>query len=160
MSEKLAICLWFETQAEDAARFYTGLFPDSEMGEITRAPSDYPGGKAGGVLTADFTLLGHKCMALNGQAENTFSDAISFQVFTEDQAETDRYWNAILEAGGEPMACSWIKDQFGVRFQIVPRVLMEGLSHPDADVRGRVFAAMQEMIKIDVAKIEAALEGD
>ena len=157
MAGKLAICLWFDGAAEEAARFYCDTFPDSEMGGVNRAPADYPGGKAGDALTVGFTLLGQEMLGLNGAAENTFTDAVSFQVFTDSQEETDRYWNAIEANGGSPMACSWIKDRFGVRFQIVPRILMQGLGHEDAAVRGRVFTAMQQMVKIDHATIEAAI---
>ncbi len=160
MAEKLGICLWFSGEAEQAARFYCDLFPDSKLGGVARAPSDYPGGQAGDPLTVDFTLLGQKMLGLNGAAENSFSDAVSFQVFTDTQEETDRYWNAILSDGGEEMACSWIKDRYGVRFQIVPRILMDGLGHEDEAVRGRVFNAMQQMIKIDHAAIEAAIAGE
>ena len=155
----MATCLWFDKQAEEAARFYCDLFPDSEIKEIQTAPGDYPGGKTGDVITVDFTLLCRPFLALNGGADAEFSDAVSFQIFTDTQEETDRYWDALLEDGGEPMMCSWLKDRFGVRWQIVPRVLMEGLRHPDMAVRERVFAAMGAMQKIDHAEIETAIRG-
>jgi predicted 3-demethylubiquinone-9 3-methyltransferase (glyoxalase superfamily) len=156
---KLATCLWFAGDAEPAATLYCGLFPDSRINRIDRAPGDYPGGKAGDVLTVNFTLLGQPFMALNGKAANDFNDAVSFQVFTDSQNETDRYWDALTANGGGEMACSWCFDRFGVRWQIVPRVLMDNLGHPDPATRGRVFAAMQSMVKIDHAAIEAAVAG-
>ena len=156
---KLATCLWFAGDAEAAARLYCGLFPDSTINRIDRAPTDYPGGKAGDVLTVNFTVLGQPFMALNGKAANDFTDAVSFQVFTETQDETDRYWDVLTGDGGAEMACSWCRDRFGVRWQIVPRVLMEALGHPDPVVQGRVFGAMQAMVKIDHATIEAAVVG-
>lgn len=159
MSDKLAICLWLDGTAEEAARFYCNLFPDSEIGSIERSPGDYPGGKAGDVLTVTFTLLGQDVMGLNGGANTEFTDAVSFQVFTEDQEETDRYWDALTASGGAEMACSWCKDRFGVRWQVIPRVLMQGLGHDDAAVRARVFEAMQQMVKIDHSAIEAAIAG-
>ena len=156
---KLALCLWFESGAEEAARFYCDLFPDSEIHAVNRSPSDWPGGKAGDALTIDLTLLGLPTMAMNGNTDDTFSNAMSLQVFTETQEETDRYWDALLGDSGSPMACSWLTDRFGVRWQVVPRILMEGLAHEDPETRGRVFAAMQQMVKIDHAGIEAALAG-
>lgn len=160
MNGKMQTCLWFQREAEEAARFYCDLFPDSRIGQVARAPADYPGGKAGDALTVSFTLLGQEFMGLNGKAENGFTDAISFQVFTETQEETDRYWEALIADGGGEMACSWCFDRWGLRWQIVPRVLMEALGHPDPEVQGRVFAAMQTMVKIDIAAIEAAISGD
>jgi predicted 3-demethylubiquinone-9 3-methyltransferase (glyoxalase superfamily) len=157
---KLATCLWFAGDAEAAATFYCGLFPDSMIKRIDRAPADYPGGKAGDVLTIGFTLLGQPFMGLNGKAANEFTDAVSFQVFTDSQDETDQYWDALIADGGAEMACSWCRDRFGVRWQIVPRVLMDGLGHSDPDVRGRVFGAMQMMVKIDHAAIAAAIAGE
>ncbi len=157
---KIATCLWFEREAHDAAQLYCGLFPDSRIERVDTAPTDYPGGKAGDVLTVGFTLLGQPFMGLNGKAENGFTDAVSFQVFTDTQDETDRYWAALTADGGGEMACSWCHDRFGVRWQIVPRVLMDALGHPDHGVRQRVFAAMQSMVKIDHAAIETAIRGD
>lgn len=156
---KLALCLWFESGAEDAARFYCDLFPDSEIHAVNRSPTDWPGGKAGDVLTIDLTLLGLPAMAMNGNTDDTFSNAMSLQVFTQTQEETDRYWDALLGDTGSPMACSWLTDRFGIRWQVAPRILMEGLAHEDPETRGRVFAAMQQMVKIDHAGIEAALAG-
>ena len=156
---KLAPCLWFDRQAEEAARLYAGLFPNSSIDHVNAAPGDYPGGSKGDVITVEFTLFGQPVLALNGGDNANFSDAVSLQVFTEDQVETDRYWDALLADGGEPMMCSWLKDRFGMRWQIVPRVLMEGLRHPVAATRERVFAAMNEMVKIDVAAIEKAIAG-
>ncbi|MDG5748794.1 VOC family protein [Qipengyuania sp. XHP0207] len=157
--EKLALCLWFDSGAEDAAQFYCKLFPDSEIHAINRSPTDWPGGKAGDVLTIDLTLLGTPAMAMNGNTDDTFSNALSLQVFTETQEETDRYWEALLGDTGSPMACSWLTDRFGIRWQVVPRILSKGLSHEDPEVRGRVFAAMMPMVKIDHAAIEAAIAG-
>lgn len=156
---KLATCLWFVNEAEEAANFYCDLFPDSEIMRIDQAPDDAPGDMAGQAMIVGFTLLGHAHMAMNGRREGDFTDAVSFQVFTETQEETDRYWDALTADGGSEMACSWCKDRFGVRWQIAPKVLMEGLGHPDPETRGRVFAAMERMIKIDHADIEAAIAG-
>lgn len=155
---KLALCLWLDQGAEEAAKFYCRVFPDSRIDRIDRSPADWPGGKAGDVLTINFTLLGMPVMAMNGRPGAGPDDAISLQVFTDSQAETDRYWTALTEGGGE-MACSWCYDRYGVRWQVVPRVLMEGLGHEDAEVRSRVFEAMQSMVKIDHAGIQAALAG-
>lgn len=156
---KIALCLWFENGAEEAAQFYCDLFPDSEVHAINRSPTDWPGGKAGDVVTIDLTLLGLRTMAMNGNTDDTFGNAMSLQVFTDTQEETDRYWDALLGETGSPMACSWLTDRFGVRWQVVPRVLTEGLGHDDPAVRQRVFAAMMEMVKIDHARIEAAIAG-
>ncbi|TMM48935.1 VOC family protein [Qipengyuania marisflavi] len=159
MADKIAPCLWFDGNAEEAMRFYAGIFPDSSIDKVNPSPSDWPGGKAGGTITVEATILGAPYLALNGGPDQPFTDAVSFQIYTDDQAETDRYWNALLEGGGEPMACSWLSDRYGVRWQIVPRALMDGLRHEDAEVRSRVFAAMSQMIKIDHDAIEAAIEG-
>lgn len=158
--KKLATCLWFERGAEEAARYWCDLFPDSAVGQINTAPTDYPGGKAGDVLTVGFTLLGQSFMGLNGKKENGFNDAVSFQVFTDTQDETDHYWQALTAEGGGEMACSWCYDRWGVRWQIIPRVLMEGLAHDDPDARARVFSAMQDMVKIDHDGIVAAIDGN
>ncbi len=157
--DKLALCLWFEQGAEEAARFYCDLFPDSEVHAVNRSPTDWPGGKAGDVLTIDLTLLGLRAMAMNGNTDDSFSNAMSVQVFTDTQDETDRYWAALTADGGGEMACSWCYDRWGVRWQVIPRILMDGLSHDDPEIRGRVFGAMQQMVKIDHAGIAAALEG-
>jgi predicted 3-demethylubiquinone-9 3-methyltransferase (glyoxalase superfamily) len=157
---KLALCLWFKNEAEEAATFYCDLFPDSALHNVDRAPGDYPAGKQGDVLLANFTLLGLPAMALNGRPQGEFSDTVSLQVFTDSQEETDRYWAALTADGGGEMACSWCFDRFGMRWQVVPRVLMDGLGHPDPVVQGRVFAAMGSMVKIDHAAIEAAIRGE
>jgi 2-polyprenyl-6-hydroxyphenyl methylase/3-demethylubiquinone-9 3-methyltransferase len=153
---KAVICLWYEHAAEDAARFYASVFPDSSVGAIQRAPSDYPNGKQGNVLVVEFTVLGIPCIGLNGGPIFKHSEAFSFQVATADQAETDRYWNALVGNGGQESQCGWCKDQWGVSWQITPTVLTEGMAHPDAATRKRVFEAMMTMKKIDVATIIAA----
>ena len=154
--DKLAVCMWFVTEAEEAANFYCSLFPQSEISSVHRSPSAWPGGRAGDVITVGFTLLGVPAMAMNGGPGDRPNNAISLQVFTDTQDETDRYWAALTEGGGE-MACSWCYDRYGVRWQVVPRVLMNGLEHKDADVRARVFSAMQAMVKIDHAQIKQAI---
>mgnify|MGYP000008483898 FL=1 len=156
---KNAVCLWYESEAEDAARFYAGVFPDSEVTGVHRAPADYPSGKAGDVLTVQFRVLGIPCLGLNGGDTFHHSEAFSFQVSTEDQEETDRYWNAIVGNGGQESACGWCKDRWGISWQITPRVLMEALA-AGGDEAKRSFEAMMEMGKIDVAAIERARRGD
>jgi 2-polyprenyl-6-hydroxyphenyl methylase/3-demethylubiquinone-9 3-methyltransferase len=156
---KNTVCLWYDKDAEEAARFYAATFPDSNVNAVHRAPSDYPSGKAGDVLTVDFTVLGIPCVGLNGGNAFKHSEAFSFQVATEDQAETDRLWNAIVGNGGPESACGWCKDKWGLNWQITPRVLSEGINSPDRAAAKRAFEAMMEMGKIDVAKIEAALRG-
>ena len=149
-------CLWFNKNAEEAAKFYAATFPNSRVTAVNKSPADYHNGKAGDVLTVEFTVLGQPFVGLNGGPEVTFSDAVSFQVFTDTQEETDRYWNAIVENGGQEIACSWCKDKYGLRWQIVPRVLMEAMNGPDKAAAKRVMEAMMQMVKIDIAKIEAA----
>ena len=156
---KNTICLWYDGDAEEAARFYAETFPDSSVGALTRAPADNPSGPEGAVLTVDFTVLGIPCVGLNGGPTFKHSEAFSFQVSTEDQAETDRYWNAIVGNGGEESACGWCKDKWGVSWQITPRVLMEAFTGSDRAAARRAFEAMMEMRKIDVAAIEAAIRG-
>jgi len=156
----MATCLWFDKNAEEAAKFYTATFPDSRVDAVHKSPADYPNGKAGDVLTVDFTVLGQPFVGLNGGPNVTFDQAISFQVFTDTQEETDRYWNAIVKSGGEEIACSWCKDKFGLSWQIVPRVLIEGMTGPDTAAAKRVMEAMMTMKKIDIAQIEAALRGE
>jgi len=153
------VCLWFNKDALDAATFYAETFPDSSVGRVTRAPGDYPAGEEGDVLTVEFTALGIPCVGLNGGPMFKHSEAFSFQVITEDQAETDRYWNAIVGNGGQESECGWCKDRWGISWQIIPRVLMEGYSSPDHAVARRVFEAMMTMRRIDVARIEAAIRG-
>jgi predicted 3-demethylubiquinone-9 3-methyltransferase (glyoxalase superfamily) len=155
---KNTICLWYDKDAEAAARFYAKTFPNSSVGAVHRAPSDYPSGKTGDVLMVEFTVLGIPCLGLNGGPAVEHSEAFSFQISTEDQEETDRYWNAIVGNGGEERACGWCKDRWGIRWQITPRVLMQAMAAGGAEAK-RAFEAMMEMGKIDVAKIEAARRG-
>ena len=155
---KNTICLWFEKDAEAAARFYAETFPDSAVGVIMHAPGDFPSGKAGDVLTVECTVLGIPCLGLNGGPAFKQSEAFSFQIATEDQAETDRYWNAIVGHGGQPSACGWCKDKWGLNWQITPRVLSEAMAAGGAEA-ARAFAAMMNMTKIDVAAIKAARAG-
>ena len=159
MPNKMTTCLWFDKNAEEAANFYAATFPDSRVTKVNRSPSDYPSGKAGDVLTVDFTVCGQPFVGLNGGPEFKHSEAVSFQVFTDTQEETDRYWNAIVSNGGQESMCSWCKDKFGVSWQIVPRALMEGMADPDRAAAKRVMDAMMQMKKIDIAKIEAARKG-
>ena len=155
---KNTICLWFDRDAEEAARFYTGLFPDSSLGAVHRAPSDYPDGKAGDALTVQFVVAGIPCIGLNGGPRFKHSEAFSFQISTEDQEETDRYWNAIVENGGTESQCGWCQDKWGISWQITPRVLTQAMASGGA-VAKRAFEAMMPMGKIDVAAIEAAVRG-
>ena len=155
---KNTICLWYNHNAEEAANFYARTFPDSRVIAVHRAPADYPGGKAGQVLTVDFTVCGVACMGLNGGDVFKHSEAFSFQRATSDQAETDRYWNAIIENGGMASACGWCKDKWGLSWQITPKALTDAMMQ-GGEVARRAFAAMMEMTKIDVAAIEAAVRG-
>ena len=157
--KKNTICLWYDKDAEGAARFYAETFPDSEVGAIHRAPSDYPSGKAGDVLTVEFTVCGIPCFGLNGGEYARHSEAFSFQIATDDQEETDRYWNAIVGNGGEESMCGWCKDRWGLSWQITPRALTDAMAQ-GGEVARRAFGAMMEMRKIDVAKIEAAAQGE
>jgi len=159
MISKNTICLWFDGDALDAAEFYAATFPDSAVGPVFRAPSDYPAGKAGDVLTVGFTVMGLPCLGLNGGPAFRHSEAFSFQVATDDQQETDRLWNAIVSNGGQESACGWCKDRWGLSWQITPRVLSEAIADPDPAVAGRAFEAMMGMRKIDIATIEAARRG-
>jgi predicted 3-demethylubiquinone-9 3-methyltransferase (glyoxalase superfamily) len=158
MQAKNTICLWFDKDAHEAAKFYAATFPNSQVMAVHKAPTDYPSGKAGDVLTVEFTVLGIPCLGLNGGPAFKHSEAFSFQVSTEDQAETDRYWNAIVSNGGKESDCGWCKDRWGLSWQITPRVLMEALAAGGEESK-RAFAAMMTMQKIDVAKIEAARRG-
>jgi predicted 3-demethylubiquinone-9 3-methyltransferase (glyoxalase superfamily) len=161
MPDKLVTCLWFDHgQAREAAEFYASVFPDSHVSGAVGAPSDYPAGKEGDALVVEFTLLGRPFVGLNGGPGTTPNEAVSFQVFTKDQEETDRYWNAIVGNGGQESECSWCKDRWGFSWQIVPRVLMEAISSPDPAVAKRAFAAMMTMRKIDIAAIETAVAGE
>jgi predicted 3-demethylubiquinone-9 3-methyltransferase (glyoxalase superfamily) len=157
---KIAPCLWFNKNAEEAAKFYAATFPDSRVIAVHKAPGDYPGGKAGDVLTVDFTVLGQPFVGLNGGPEFTFDEAVSFQVFTDTQEETDRYWNAIVGGGGQESVCSWCKDRFGLSWQIVPRALIDAINDPDIAAAKRAFDAMMTMKKIDIARIEEARVDD
>jgi predicted 3-demethylubiquinone-9 3-methyltransferase (glyoxalase superfamily) len=153
------VCLWFDDDAEAAAHFYAATFPGSAVGAILRAPGDYPGGKRGEVLTVEFTVLGVHCVGLNGGPQFTHTEAFSFQVLTDDQAETDRYWHALLAHGGTESQCGWCKDRWGISWQITPRALLEALRDPDPLAARRVFEAMMSMKKIDIAALEAARRG-
>lgn len=155
---KNTVCLWYDNDAEEAARFYASTFADSAVGAIHRAPGDYPAGKAGDVLVVEFTVLGLPCMGLNGGPGVEHSHAFSFQVSTADQAETDRYWNAIVGNGGQESECGWCKDKWGVSWQITPRVLMEAMAAGGNEAK-RAFDVMMTMQKIDIATIEAARRG-
>lgn len=156
---KNTICLWYNGGAEDAARFYAKTFPDSSVVAVHRAPGDYPAGKQGDVLTVEFIVLGIPCLGLNGGPAHEHSEAFSFQVATADQAETDRYWNAIVASGGQESVCGWCKDQWGVSWQITPIALTEAFTSPDRAAAKRAFEAMMQMKKIDIATIEAARRG-
>jgi predicted 3-demethylubiquinone-9 3-methyltransferase (glyoxalase superfamily) len=156
---KNKICLWYNGDAEEAARFYAATFPDSEVTGVQRAPADYPSGKAGDPIVVEFTVLGIPCIGLNGGPAFTHSEAFSFQVATEDQAETDRYWNAILGNGGQPSECGWCEDRWGLSWQITPRVLLDAMAE-GGEVAKRAFEAMMTMGKIDVATIERAVAGE
>jgi 2-polyprenyl-6-hydroxyphenyl methylase/3-demethylubiquinone-9 3-methyltransferase len=153
------ICLWYDDGAEEAARFYAQTFPNSALKAVHRAPGDFPGGKEGQVLTVEFTVVGVQCVGLNGGPTFKQSEAFSFQIITEDQAETDRYWNAIVGNGGAESACGWCKDKWGLSWQITPRVLIEATTDKDKAAAKRAFEAMMDMRKIDIAKIEAARRG-
>lgn len=155
---KNTICLWYEKDAEEAANFYASVFPDSAVSAVHRAPDDYPGGKKDNVLTVDFTVCGIPCMGLNGGDSFKHSEAFSFQVMTDNQEETDAYWNAIVGNGGQESMCGWCKDKWGISWQITPRALTEAMA-TGGDVARRAFAAMMEMRKIDVAAIEKAVKG-
>ncbi len=159
MPSKNTICLWFDDDALEAATFYAKTFPDSAVGAVHHAPGDYPSGKAGDVITVEFTVAGVPCVGLNGGKAFTHSEAFSFQICTEDQAETDRLWQAIVDNGGQESVCGWCKDKWGISWQISPQVLLEAMDNPDRAAAKRAFEAMMQMGKIDVARIEAALKG-
>ena len=156
--DKLTICLWYNHDAKEAADFYARTFPDSAVGAVHRAPADFPGGKEGDDLVVEFTVCGVPCVGLNGGDAFKHSEAVSFQIATDDQAETDRYWNAIVDNGGSESACGWCKDKWGLSWQITPRVLTEAMAK-GGEVARHAFEAMLTMRKIDVAKIEAAVRG-
>ncbi|MGH8216113.1 MAG: VOC family protein [Rhodanobacteraceae bacterium] len=158
-TKNIAVCLWFDGKAEEAANFYASTFPDSHVNAVHRSPGDYPAGKQDNVLTVEFTVLGMPFLGLNAGPAFTFNESVSFQVYTRDQAETDRYWNAIVDNGGSESDCGWCKDRFGLSWQITPRILMDAISDPDRAAAKRVFDAMMTMRKIDIATIEAVRRG-
>ena len=159
MTRKNTICLWYDKDALEAANFYAATFPDSKVGAVHKAPSDYPNGKKGDVITVEFTVAGIPCVGLNGGPTFQHNEAFSFQIATDDQAETDRYWNAIVGNGGQESQCGWCKDRWGLSWQITPRTLTEALAAGGSEAK-RAFDAMMTMKKIDVATIEAARRGD
>ena len=159
MMSKNTMCLWYDGTALDAATFYAETFPDSAVGAVLRAPTDYPAGQQGDVLTVEFTLMGIPCLGMNGGPGVRHSEAFSFQVATDDQAETDRLWQAIVGNGGQASACGWCKDRWGLSWQITPRALMAAITDPDPAAAQRAFVAMMDMGKIDIAAIEAARRG-
>lgn len=159
MIPKNTLCLWFNGDAVDAATFYAQTFPDSAVGPVMHAPGDYPNGQQGDVLTVEFTVVGIPCLGLNGGPAFKPTPAFSFQIATDDQAETDRLWNAIVNNGGEESACGWCQDRWGLSWQITPRVLTDAITGPDRGAAKRAFDAMMTMKKIDVAAIEAARRG-
>jgi 2-polyprenyl-6-hydroxyphenyl methylase/3-demethylubiquinone-9 3-methyltransferase len=157
---KAAICLWYDRDAEEAARFYAATFPDSSVGAVHRAPGDFPSGKEGDVLTVEFTVCGIPCLGLNGGPAFTHDEAFSFLVYTDDQEETDRLWKAVVDNGGEESVCGWCKDRWGISWQITPRALMSATTSSDKAAAKRAFDAMLAMKKIDIAEVEAAFAGE
>jgi predicted 3-demethylubiquinone-9 3-methyltransferase (glyoxalase superfamily) len=156
---KITPCLWFDGKAEQAAEFYTHIFPDSHIDKVARSPADNPSTPEGGVLTVEYTLAGSPFIGLNGGPDFRFNEAVSFSIDCEDQAEVDRYWDALTAGGGSPGDCGWLKDRFGLSWQVVPRQLTEMLESPDREAAKRAMKAMLEMKKIDVAKLQEAYEG-
>jgi 2-polyprenyl-6-hydroxyphenyl methylase/3-demethylubiquinone-9 3-methyltransferase len=159
LSPKNTICLWYDGAALEAAQFYARTFDDSAVGTVLRAPSDYPDGKQGDVLTVEFTVMGIPCLGLNGGPAFVHTEAFSFQVATDDQAETDRLWDAIIGNGGQASECGWCKDKWGLSWQITPRALMQAVADPDPAAAKRAFESMMQMTRIDIAAIEAARLG-
>lgn len=159
MPSKIKPCLWFATEAEEAANFYVSLLPDSRIDHVQRSPGDYPGGKKGDVLVVEFTLAGQTYMGLNGGSQPQYTDAVSFCIDCKDQAEVDRLWDALTGNGGKPVACGWLNDRWGVRWQITPGMLPKLLADKDPAKAQRVFTAMMDMVKIDVATLEKAAAG-
>ena len=160
MMDKISPCLWFDGDAEEAARFYTSLFPNSHIDSVDRSPADTPSGPEGSVITVNFTLAGRSYIGLNGGDDFKFNEAVSFSIDCDDQAEVDRYWAALLEDGGEPSVCGWLRDRFGLSWQVIPRQLPEMLSSTDRAAAKRAMEAMLKMVKIDVAELERAYSGD
>ncbi|WP_154445137.1 VOC family protein [Halovulum marinum] len=156
---KISPCLWFKTEAEEAANFYASVFPDSSVDKVTRASIDTPGTKTGAVLFVEFTLCGQSFQALNGGEDKPFTEAISLSVLCKDQAEVDRYWAALTAGGGAEIACGWLSDRYGLRWQVVPEPMLQYLRSDDAEAAGRAMRAMMDMVKLDVAKLAAAYEG-
>ena len=157
--DKLRVCLWYDGTALDAAQFYARTFPDSTVDAVVRAPTDYPDGSSGDVLVVEFTVMGLQCIGLNGGSRYPQTEAFSFQVATDSQEETDRYWNAITGDGGAESMCGWCKDKWGVNWQITPRALTDAMSGPDRAAAKRAMEAMMTMRRIDIARIEAAVAG-
>jgi predicted 3-demethylubiquinone-9 3-methyltransferase (glyoxalase superfamily) len=160
MMTRITPCLWYDGNAEEAANLYASIFPNSSVDAVHRAPADYPSGKEGQVLTVDFTVMGMKFIGLNGGPMFKFNEAVSFQVHTNDQEETDRYWDALLAAGGKPTACGWINDRFGLSWQITPKRLSEMMTSADQAAAKRAMQAMMDMVKIDIATLERAYQGE
>ena len=159
-AQKITPCLWFAADALEAAEYYTAIFPNSAIREVRKTPVDFPGGKAGSVLMVTFTLAGQHYLALNGRSHDAFNDAISLSVSCDDQAEVDHFWSALTANGGRPVQCGWLKDKYGLSWQIVPKRLIELMSDPDPARSKRVMQAMMKMIKIDIATIELAANAD
>jgi predicted 3-demethylubiquinone-9 3-methyltransferase (glyoxalase superfamily) len=160
MTDKIKPCLWFDGQAEEAATFYVSLLPDSRIDAVHRSPAEYPAGKEGDVLTVEFTLAGRSYVGLNGGAGSPFTQALSLQVDCDDQGEVDRIWEAMVANGGQPVACSWITDRWGLSWQIVPRVLADMITSPDRPAAARAMQAMMKMVKIDIPTLEKAFAGE
>ena len=158
--DKISPCLWFDGDAEEAARLYTSLFPNSHIDSVDRSPADTSSGPEGTVITVNFTLAGRSYIALNGGPDFKFTEAVSFSIDCDDQAEVDRYWDALLADGGEPSVCGWLRDRFGLSWQVIPRQLPEMLNSKDRDAARRAMQAMLKMVKIDVAELERAYSGD
>lgn len=158
--DKISPCLWFDGDAEEAARLYASLFPNSHIDSVDRSPADTPSGPEGTVITVNFTLAGRSYIALNGGPDFKFTEAVSFSIDCDDQAEVDRYWDALLADGGEPSVCGWLHDRFGLSWQVIPRQLPEMLNSKDRDAARRAMQAMLKMVKIDVAELERAYAGD
>ena len=157
--DKITPVLWFDRNGEEAANFYVSLLPDSRIDRVTRAPADYPSGSEGDVITVDFTLAGRQYQALNGGPQFPFTEAVSFMIHCEDQAEVDRLWDALIADGGQPSQCGWLKDKFGLSWQITPKILPQLLGDPDPARARRAFEAMMKMGKIDIAELKKAAEG-